>query len=371
MSSLTRRARLRHRALSTNHERLDEQITGIRCDHQRDDQVEAAFDLIVREAARIDILVNNVWGAYERMVENGVFTWSKPFWEQPLWRWDRCSARASGALPVKPAGRADMIAQRRGLIVNISFWAAQKYIGNVAYGVSKAATDKMTADMATELKPYGVAVVSLYPGLVRTEKSHGSRAMARLDQFRVPEFIGRAVAALAADPDVLRHTGKVLVAAGLAKEYGFTDIDGTTPVRSPSPMSDVPAAEVRAQDLHRHQTHPCNPSHLATQIADQDHIGCTGRSWSHQLTLAKQDDISVTFSPGPAQLPRNPLPSRESGRLKRKHLVGSLNIQSPDLARIHLCPIKEDRMATTFTRSTNHRVAPIRRAHPATSFKPS
>src|SRR5205814_790652 len=63
-----------------------------------------------------------------------------------------------------------MIAQRRGLIVNISFWAAQKHIGNVAYGVSKAATDKMTADMATELKPYGVAVVSLYPGLVRTEK---------------------------------------------------------------------------------------------------------------------------------------------------------------------------------------------------------
>ncbi len=62
-----------------------------------------------------------------------------------------------------------MIAQQRGLIVNISFWAAQKHIGNVAYGVSKAATDKMTADMAKELKPDAVAVVSLYPGLVRTE----------------------------------------------------------------------------------------------------------------------------------------------------------------------------------------------------------
>jgi NAD(P)-dependent dehydrogenase (short-subunit alcohol dehydrogenase family) len=57
-----------------------------------------------------------------------------------------------------------MVAKRRGLIVNISFWAAQKHIANVAYGVSKAATDKMTADMATELRPYGVAVVSLYPG---------------------------------------------------------------------------------------------------------------------------------------------------------------------------------------------------------------
>jgi NAD(P)-dependent dehydrogenase (short-subunit alcohol dehydrogenase family) len=122
-----------------------------------------------------------------------------------------------------------MIAQRRGLIVNISSWAAQKHIGNVAYGVSKAATDKMTADMATELKPHGVAVVSLYPGLVRTEKVMEAAQYLDLSNSESPEFIGRAVAALAADPDVLRYTGKVLVAAGLAKEYGFKDIDGKTP----------------------------------------------------------------------------------------------------------------------------------------------
>ncbi len=71
-----------------DHERLDERITGIRCDHRLDIQVEATFNLIVREAKVIDILVNNVWGGYERMIEDGVFTWSKPFWEQPLWRWD-------------------------------------------------------------------------------------------------------------------------------------------------------------------------------------------------------------------------------------------------------------------------------------------
>ena len=63
-----------------------------------------------------------------------------------------------------------MVTRRRGLIVNVSFWAAQKHLGNVAYGVSKAATDKMTADMSAELTTHGVAVVSLYPGLVRTEK---------------------------------------------------------------------------------------------------------------------------------------------------------------------------------------------------------
>jgi len=122
-----------------------------------------------------------------------------------------------------------MVAQGGGLIVNISHWAAQKRIGNVAYGVSKAATDKMTSDMAIELKRHGVTVVSLYPGMVRTEKVMESAAWLDLSNSESPDFIGRAVGALAVDPDVIRHTGQVLVAAALAKEYGFTDIDGTTP----------------------------------------------------------------------------------------------------------------------------------------------
>jgi NAD(P)-dependent dehydrogenase (short-subunit alcohol dehydrogenase family) len=130
-----------------------------------------------------------------------------------------------------------MIAQRRGLIVNISFWAAQKHIGNVAYGVSKAATDKMTADMAAELQPHGVAVVSLYPGLVRTEKVMEAAQWLDLSNSESPDFIGRAVAALAADPDLLRHTGKALVAARLASEYGFTDVDGKSP--RPLTLADV------------------------------------------------------------------------------------------------------------------------------------
>lgn len=213
-----------------DHERLDERITGIRCDHRVDTQVEAAFKVIIGEANAIDILVNNVWGGYERMIEDGNFTWPKPFWEQPLWRWDAMfSAGVRAHYQASQLAAPTMIARRRGLIVNISFWAAQKHIGNVAYGVSKAATDKMTADMAIELKPYGVAVVSLYPGLVRTEKVMEAAKWLDLTNSESPEFIGRAVAALAADPDVLRHTGKVLVAAGLAMEYGFTDFDGKTP----------------------------------------------------------------------------------------------------------------------------------------------
>jgi len=221
-----------------DHERLDEQITGIRCDHRVDSQVETAFNLIVRESNAIDILVNNVWGGYERMVEDGDFTWPRPFWEQPLWRWDAMfGAGVRAHYQASQLAAPSMIARRRGLIVNISSWAAQKHSGNVVYGVSKAATDKMTADMATELKPYGVGVVSLYPGLVRTEKIMEFARGRDLPNSESPEFIGRAVAALAADPDVLRHTGTVLVAASLAIEYGFTDIDGTTP--RPLTLADV------------------------------------------------------------------------------------------------------------------------------------
>ena len=223
---------------ASDRERLDDQVMAIRCDHRQDSQVEAAFNLVVREAGPIDILVNNVWGGYDRMVEDGNFTWPRPFWEQPLWRWDEMFAAGVRAhYQASQLAAPSMVARRRGLIVNISFWAAQKHIANVAYGVSKAATDKMTADMAVELEPHGVAVVSLYPGLVRTEKVMEAAKFLDLTNSESPEFIGRAVAALASDPDVLRHSGKVLVAAGVAIEYGFTDIDGKTP--RPLTLADV------------------------------------------------------------------------------------------------------------------------------------
>ncbi len=217
---------------------LDGRGTALRCDHRVDDQVEAAFRRISEDAGGIDILVNNVWGGYESMAEEGEFTWPKPFWEQPLWRWD--AMFAAGVRAHYQASRLaapSMIARGRGLIVNISSWAAQKHAGNVAYGVAKAATDKMTSDMAVELKPHGVAVVSLYPGLVRTEKVMEAAAWMDMSNSESPEFIGRAVVGLASDSDVMRHTGHVLIAAALASEYGFTDVDGTKP--RPLTLADV------------------------------------------------------------------------------------------------------------------------------------
>ena len=205
-------------------------VTTLRCDHRHDDEVAAVFDRIRAEVETIDILVNAVWGGYEDMIEDGVFTWPNPFWEQPLWRWDAMFAAGVRAHYVasQVAGRL-MVPQRRGLIVNLSHWAAQKHLGNVAYGVAKAATDKMTSDMADELRPHGVAAVALYPGLVRTEKVMAAAQWLDLSNSESPEFTGRAVVALATDPDVLRHSGRVRVVADLAREYGFTDVDGTTP----------------------------------------------------------------------------------------------------------------------------------------------
>src|SRR5262245_11628148 len=204
--------------------------TAIACDHRDDRQVEAAFAKILAEQDRIDILVNNAWGGYENMIEGGQFTWPRPFWEQPLWRWDAMfQSGVRAAYAESRLAAPAMVYSRRGLVVHISFWSAHKYLSNVAYGLSKAATDKMTSDMSHELRDHNVTVVSLYPGLVRTEKVMEAAAWLDLSNSESPQFIGRAIAGLACDADVLKKTGKVLVAASLAAEYGFTDIDGKTP----------------------------------------------------------------------------------------------------------------------------------------------
>ncbi len=202
----------------------------VRCDHTRDDDVDALFARVLEERGQIDVLVNSAWGGYERMSEEGEFTWPKPFWEQPRWRWEamfRSGVRA--AYVASQAAAAAMVRRGSGLIVHISFWAAQKYVANVAYGASKAATDKLAADMAHELRSHGVTVVSLYPGLVRTEGVLRDAEYLDLSNSESPQFSGRAVAALVADPDVLRRSGEVLVAAQLAREYGFEDVDGEKP----------------------------------------------------------------------------------------------------------------------------------------------
>ena len=211
-------------------EHLGGRCIPIQCDHTQDEQTVQVFERIRREQKRLDILVNNVWGGYEKF-SDGIKAWMEPgHWAFPLSRWDKmfqAGVRAHYLCSLLAA--PFMTAQKAGLIVNISFTAGRKPHPNVAYGSAKAASDHMARCLAHKLRKYKVAVVALYPGLVRTEAVLKANKHFDLSNSESPQFIGCAVAALAADPKLMQKTGQVLVAATIALEYGFTDIDGKQP----------------------------------------------------------------------------------------------------------------------------------------------
>ena len=196
------------------------------CDHADDAGVERLFAELLAEERRLDVVVNAVWGGYERFVGVGDLSWG-PFWEQPLGLWDSMHVRGVRSAYVASCLAArSMVERGAGLIVCISSPAGQRFIPPVAYGVAHAAIDRMVADMAVELTGTGVTIVALHPGLVRTENVLANAVHFDLTDSESPQFSGRAIAALAADPAVSRRNGNVLVVAELAAEYGIADVDG-------------------------------------------------------------------------------------------------------------------------------------------------
>jgi NAD(P)-dependent dehydrogenase (short-subunit alcohol dehydrogenase family) len=208
----------------------------VRCDHRDDAQVAALFARVRVEAGRLDVLVNNAF-LIPRELTSG-----KPFWETPLSNWDDMIDVGTRSAYVASWFAAPlMVARQRGLIANVSSSGAAEYAWHVAYGVGKCALDRLTADTARELRPFGVAVVSLWPGLVLTERtSRAKQALPTLsfDGAESQRFTGRAVAALAGDPDVLARSGRAFASRELADAYGFRDVDGGLPA---GPLHDRPA----------------------------------------------------------------------------------------------------------------------------------
>ncbi|MFT3956105.1 MAG: SDR family oxidoreductase [Piscinibacter sp.] len=204
----------------------------VRCDHADEVQVQQLFERVQAEQGRIDLLVNNAWGGHESF--DGVF--DAPFWSHPLSHWDTMMDRGVRLhLLAARAAAPRMVAQRRGLIVATTFWDRGRYLrGNLFYDLAKSAIGRLAFGIAEELRAHGVASLALSPGWMRTEfvlaghhtdEAHWRDAPA-LSRTESPRYLGRAVAALAADPDVLSRSGQVLRVADLAREYGFTDIDG-------------------------------------------------------------------------------------------------------------------------------------------------
>lgn len=203
----------------------------VRCDHSNDDDVAALFAQITREQGRVDILVNNAWSGYQAM-QRGDSGFQTAFWKMPPNFWDTMHTVGVRSHYVASVFAARiMVAQKSGLIANISYMAGAKYMSNVAYGVAKAAVDRMAKDMAYELRKSNVAVVSIWPNTVKTEMLL-HRLEGRTGTFpyvESPQFVGRGIVALANDPDLMTKTGQIFGTRELALEYDFADIDGTKP----------------------------------------------------------------------------------------------------------------------------------------------
>lgn len=201
----------------------------VRVDHGRDDEVAALFDRVAAEQGRLDILVNNAFSLPEDL------TVPEPFWEKPLSNWEMVDIGVRSNFVAARYAAAMMVPKESGLIVAISGYTGVAYTYGVVFGTAKSAVDRMARDMAVELKPFGVASVSLWQGLTMTERAErnlatvpglSGQAATTPAHGCSPEYPGRVIAALSVDPGLMRRTGGTFITAELGRDYALTDIDG-------------------------------------------------------------------------------------------------------------------------------------------------
>jgi NAD(P)-dependent dehydrogenase (short-subunit alcohol dehydrogenase family) len=191
----------------------------VRVDHTDDAQVKALFNRVEWEQNRLDILVNNAWGGYELSPDPAF-----PFWEIDLRHWNLMfdagvRAQMTGSYFAAPL----MLKQGHGLIVNTT-WVLDRHHGHAFYEVAKTASHRLVASMADDLRPHHIAAIALSPGFMRGERMDLSPERAAMTESS--EYVGRAVRALATDAQVMEKSGKLLTVIEVAREYGFTDVDG-------------------------------------------------------------------------------------------------------------------------------------------------
>ena len=213
------------------------------CDHSSDEQTRALIERIEKESGRLDILVNNATAIPDGLTESG------PFWKKPI-EFTRLLDVGLRSYYTTTWFAAPMLTRHGGLIFNSSSPGAKAYVHGPAYGAAKAGVDKMSHDMAHDFKPFDVAVVSVWLGLVKTEKvmmidENKSKYGPMLAIAESAEFGGRIIDAMYNDPKRMELTGQVFFAAELAERYGVKDIDGSQPpsgrmaLGSPSEFSSI------------------------------------------------------------------------------------------------------------------------------------
>jgi NAD(P)-dependent dehydrogenase (short-subunit alcohol dehydrogenase family) len=206
-------------------------------DHTVREQVRALFERVKSEQGRLDVLVNDVWGGDE------LTEWRKPFWEHSLQQGLLMLERAVHShIITSHYGVPLMIEGGQGLIIEITDGIDYRYRGSLFYSLAKVSTIHLAVAMAEDLRKHNITALALTPGYLRSEAmlegfgvteenwQDGTKKDPFFANSETPFYVGRAVASLAADPDVSQKSGLTLSSGQLAVEYGFTDLDGRRPV---------------------------------------------------------------------------------------------------------------------------------------------